>query len=221
MPLVSGSFWFSNNPKPLMKIFAVAYNYPGHNKAATDALYNREDPVVFTKADSSLLKGGRPMFLPDDLAPVDGEVELVVRICRLGKSIPERFACRYYDAVTCGVDFTARNLLLSMQQQGLPWELSKGFDGAAAIGEWMPVEGLDRKDIRFQLDINGNPVQQGVSSGMIHSIDAVIAYISRWYTLRTGDLIFTGAPSAAVVVKENDHITGFINNEKLLEFNVK
>ena len=135
-----------------MKIFAVAYNYAEYNKTAGSPLYLGEEPVIFTKADSSLLKGGRPMFLPDTLGRIDYEAELVVRICRLGKGIPQRFAHRYYDAVTCGVDFTARDLQQQLRKQSLPWDVCKSFDGAAAIGEWVPMEDLSAiQDIRFGL----------------------------------------------------------------------
>ena len=205
-----------------MKIFAAGFNYDAYNKAADVTLYNHGNPVIFTKADSALLRGGRPMFMPDDLGLVDAEVELVVRICRLGKSIPERFAHRYYDAVTCGVDFTARDLWHRLTAEGMPWELSKCFDGAAAIGEWVPLDSLDGIDrIRFGLDINGSTVQQGFTGDMLHRVDALVAFLSRWFTLRTGDILYTGAPMPAVPVNIDDHLTGFINDRKVMEFNVK
>lgn len=205
-----------------MKIFAVAYNYAEYNKTASSPLYLGEEPVIFTKADSSLLKGGRPMFLPDTLGRIDYEAELVVRICRLGKGIPQRFAHRYYDAVTCGVDFTARDLQQQLRKQSLPWDVCKSFDGAAAIGEWVPMEELSAiQDIRFSLDVNGRNVQMGYSGDMLWTVDAIIASVSRLFTLRTGDIIFTGTPSPTGPVHENDHITGFVNDRKVLEFNVK
>ena len=205
-----------------MKIFAVAYNYAEYNKAVSSPLYHGEDPVIFTKADSSLLKGGRPMFLPDSLGRIDYEAELVVRICRLGKGIPQRFAHRYYDAVTCGVDFTARDLQQRLRSQGLPWDVCKSFDGAAAIGEWVPMETLNGiHDVHFSLAVNGNVVQRGFSGDMLWTVDAVIASVSRLFTLRTGDIIFTGTPSPTGPVHENDHITGFVDDRKVLEFNVK
>lgn len=204
-----------------MKIFAIAYNYDTYNKAEDSPLYKGNEPVVLMKADSSLLKGGRPMFLPEELGRIDYEAELVVRISRLGKGIPERFAYRYYDAVTCGVDFTARDLQRRLRQDGLPWDLSKSFDGAAAVGEWVPIDDLPSDGIPFRLEVNHATVQEGRSSDMRWSIDTIIAYISRFFTLRTGDLIFTGTPSPTGPVHVDDHITGYIGDKKVLEFNVK
>jgi 2-keto-4-pentenoate hydratase/2-oxohepta-3-ene-1,7-dioic acid hydratase in catechol pathway len=197
-------------------------NYAQHNKEMDGALYKPEEPVVFLKADSSLLKDKKPFFLPDELGRVDYETELVVRICRLGKSIPQRFAHRYYDAVTCGIDFTARDLQRKCKEKGLPWTLCKGFDGAAAIGEWVPVEKFrDIQAIHFHLDINGKTVQEGCSSDMLYGVDELIAYISRWFTLKTGDILFTGTPVGVGPVHINDHLEGWLEERKVMEFNVK
>lgn len=205
-----------------MKIFAIGMNYAQHNKEMDGALYKPEEPVVFLKADSSLLKDKKPFFLPDELGRVDYETELVVRICRLGKSIPQRFAHRYYDAVTCGIDFTARDLQRKCKEKGLPWTLCKGFDGAAAIGEWVPVEKFrDIQAIHFHLDINGKTVQEGCSSDMLYGVDELIAYISRWFTLKTGDILFTGTPVGVGPVHINDHLEGWLEERKVMEFNVK
>lgn len=205
-----------------MKIFAIGMNYAQHNKEMDGALYKPEEPVVFLKADSSLLKDKKPFFLPDELGRVDYETELVVRISRLGKSIPQRFAHRYYDAVTCGIDFTARDLQRKCKQKGLPWTLCKGFDGAAAIGEWVPVEKFrDIQAIHFHLDINGKTVQEGCTSDMLYGVDELIAYISRWFTLKTGDILFTGTPMGVGPVHINDHLEGWLEERKVMEFNVK
>ena len=205
-----------------MKIFAIGMNYAQHNKEMSGALYKPEEPVVFLKADSSLLKDKKPFFLPDELGRVDYETELVVRICRLGKSIPQRFAHRYYDAVTCGIDFTARDLQRKCKEKGLPWTLCKGFDGAAAIGEWVPVEKFrDIQAIHFHLDINGKTVQEGCTSDMLYGVDELIAYISRWFTLKTGDILFTGTPVGVGPVHINDHLEGWLEERKVMEFNVK
>ena len=205
-----------------MKIFAIGMNYAQHNKEMDGALYKPEEPVVFLKADSSLLKDKKPFFLPDELGRVDYETELVVRICRLGKSIPQRFAHRYYDAVTCGIDFTARDLQRKCKEKGLPWTLCKGFDGAAAIGEWVPVEKFrDIQAIHFHLDINGKTVQEGCTSDMLYGEDELIAYISRWFTLKTGDILFTGTPVGVGPVHINDHLEGWLEERKVMEFNVK
>ena len=205
-----------------MKIFAIGMNDAQHNKEMEGALYKPEEPVVFLKADSSLLKDKKPFFLPEELGQVDYETELVVRICRLGKSIPQRFAHRYYDAVTCGIDFTARDLQRKCREKGLPWTLCKGFDGAAVIGEWVPVEKFrDIQAIHFHLDINGTTVQEGCTSDMLYGVDELIAYISQWFTLKTGDLIYTGTPMGVGPVHINDHLEGWLEERKVLEFNVK
>ena len=205
-----------------MKIFAVGMNYAQHNKELDGTLYIPEEPVIFTKADSALLKDHKPFFIPDFMGRIDYEAEVVVRICRLGKTIPERFAHRYYDAVTLGIDFTARELQQKLRTAGQPWDLCKGFDGSAAIGEWIDVSKLrDIQALRFQLDINGSTVQQGCTADMIFRIDALIAYISRFFTLKTGDLLFTGTPVGVGPVHINDHLEGYIEERKVLELNCK
>lgn len=197
-------------------------NYAQHNKELEGALYIPEEPVIFTKADSSLLKDGKPFFVPDHLGRVDYETEMVVRICRLGKSIPERFAHRYYDAVTVGIDFTARDLQRRLRDAGQPWDLCKGFDGAAAIGEWIPKEKfLDIQALHFHLDINGKTVQEGCTSDMLFKVDRLISYISQFFTLKTGDMLYTGTPAGVGPVKIDDHLTGYLEDRKVMEFNVK
>lgn len=205
-----------------MKIFAVGLNYPQHNKELNETLYKGEVPVIFTKADSSLLKDGKPFFVPDDMGRIDYETEIVVRICRLGKAIPARFAHRYYNAVTVGIDFTARELQAELRKKGLPWEMCKGFDGAAAIGEWVSVEKFrDVQALQFHLDINGKTVQEGRTSDMLFKIDEIIEYISKYFTLKTGDIIYTGTPVGVGPVNIDDHLTGYIEDRKVLEFNIK
>lgn len=205
-----------------MKILAVGKNYAQHNKEMGDTLYKQEEPVIFLKPDSSLLKDGKPFFLPDHLGRVDYEGELVVRICRLGKNIPERFAHRYYDAVTVGVDFTARDWQRRLKEQQLPWAMSKGFDGAAVIGAWVPVAALPPvQQLHFTLSRNGETVQRGSAAEMLFSVDCLIAYVSQFCTLKTGDLLYTGTPAGVGPVAVNDHIEGWIEEQKVLEFNVK
>ena len=197
-------------------------NYLLHNEELDGAQYRPDTPVIFTKADSSLLKDKKPFFIPDDLGRIDYETELVVRICRLGKSIPQRFAHRYYDAVTVGIDFTARDLQRKLRDNGQPWDLCKGFDGAATIGEWMPIEKFrDIQAIHFHLDINGRTVQEGCSSDMLFKVDELIAYISKYFTLKTGDLLYTGTPVGVGPVNIDDHLEGYIEDYKVLEFNCK
>ena len=205
-----------------MKIFGIGMNYIQHNKELDGALYKTEAPVLFTKADSSLLKSGKPFFVPDFMGRIDYEAELVIRICRLGKNIPQRFAHRYYDAVTVGLDFTARDVQQQLREKGLPWDLSKSFDGAAAIGEWVGKDKfLDVQALRFHLDINGQTVQEGCTADMVFGIDEIVAYISQYFTLKTGDVIFTGTPAGVGPVHIDDHLEGYVEERKVLEFNCK
>lgn len=205
-----------------MKIFGIGMNYIQHNKELDGALYKTEAPVLFTKADSSLLKSGKPFFVPDFMGRIDYEAELVIRICRLGKNIPQRFAHRYYDAVTVGIDFTARDVQQQLREKGLPWDLSKSFDGAAAIGEWVGKDKfLDVQALRFYLDINGHTVQEGCTADMVFGIDEIVAYISQYFTLKTGDVIFTGTPAGVGPVHIDDHLEGYVEERKVLEFNCK
>ncbi len=205
-----------------MKIFGIGMNYIQHNKELDGALYKTEAPVLFTKADSSLLKSGKPFFVPDFMGRIDYEAELVIRICRLGKNIPQRFAHRYYDAVTVGIDFTARDVQQQLREKGLPWDLSKSFDGAAAIGEWVGKDKfLDVQALRFHLDINGHTVQEGCTADMVFGIDEIVAYISQYFTLKTGDVIFTGTPAGVGPVHIDDHLEGYVEERKVLEFNCK
>ncbi len=204
-------------------------NYAQHNKEIKTALLQQgigsadddrqRDPVIFTKADSSLLKDGKPFFVPDHLGRIDYETEVVVRISRLGKSIPEQFAHRYYDAVTVGIDFTARDLQKRLREEGQPWEIAKGFDGAAVIGEWTDKNLYQSmQGLRFALDINGERRQEGCTCDMLTSIDRLIAYISTFFTLKTGDLLYTGTPVGVGPVKIGDHLEGFLEGRKVLDF---
>ena len=205
-----------------MKIFAIGMNYAEYNKSLHETLSVSEEPVVFTKADSALLKDHKPFFIPDDMGKIECEAEVVVRICRLGKTISERFAHRYYDAVTVGIDFTARELQQKLREKGLPWDLCKGFDGSAALGEWVQKDKfLDVQRLRFHLEINGKTVQEGCTSDMLFTIDRIISYISRFFTLKTGDIIYTGCPAVCGPVSINDHLEGYLEDRKVLEFNCK
>lgn len=205
-----------------MKIFAVGMNYIQHNKELDGALYKPEEPVIFTKADSALLKDRKPFFVPDFMGRIDYEAELVVRICRLGKTIPQRFAHRYYDAVTLGIDFTARDMQRRFREKGMPWDLCKGFDGSAAIGEWVDINKFrDIQAINFRLNINGSTVQEACTSEMLYGVDELIAYISRYFTLKTGDLIYTGTPAGTGPVAIGDRLEGWLDDRKVLEFSCR
>lgn len=205
-----------------MKIIAIGMNYQlhCHELHAGEAL--PQEPVIFMKPDSALLKDGKPFFIPDFSEQVDYETELVVRINRLGKNIAERFAHRYYDAVTVGIDFTARDLQRKYRAEGKPWELCKGFDNSAAIGDWIPVERFkDIQQLNFHLDIDGKTVQRGYAGDMLFKIDQIIAYVSRFCTLKIGDLLFTGTPVGMGPVQVNNHLEGYLEDEKVLDFYIR
>ena len=205
-----------------MKIIAVGMNYAAHNKELHHTLTLTE-PTIFMKSDSSLLKDGKPFFIPDFSSNVHYETELVVKIDRLGKNIAERFAHRYYSEVTVGIDFTARDLQSKLREKGLPWELSKAFDNSAVIGTFVPLErfGGTVQDLTFHLDINGNTVQTGFTKEMLFTVDQIVAYVSRFFTLKIGDLIYTGTPCGVGPVKIDDHLQGYLGDEKLLDFHIK
>ena len=205
-----------------MKIFAIGMNYAAHNKELHDTLLKTEKPVIFTKADSALLKPGKPFFVPDHWGRIDYEAEVVVRICRLGKNISQRFAHRYYDAVTVGIDFTARDLQREASQNGQPWTICKGFDGSAAIGEWVDIAKFRNvQALHFHLDKNGETVQEGRTSDMFYSVDEIIAYISQFFTLKTGDLLYTGTPAGVGPVQIGDHLDGWLEDRKVLDLDCK
>lgn len=204
-----------------MKILAVGWNYRPHNTEMGHTPAS-EDPVIFIKPETALLKDGKPLFLPHFSEQIEHEAEVIVRICRVGKNIAPRFANRYYDALSIGVDFTARDIQQKLRQNGEPWEIAKAFDGSAAIGTWINKEELPLDSgIEFSLQINGNTVQEGNTRNMICNIDNIIAYTSRFFTLKMGDIIFTGTPQGVGKVRINDHLTGFIDKRKVLEFNIK
>ena len=225
-----------------MKIFAIGMNYAAHNQELHGTLKRPDEPVIFTKADSAILNQGKPFFVPDHLGRIDYETEVVVRICRLGKNIPQRFAHRYYDALTIGIDFTARDLQKKASEARQPWTICKGFDGSAAIGEWVPKEklltdpeapceqsGLQR--LHFHLDIQteedrrqgreGKTVQEGCTSDMLYTVDEIIAYISQFFTLKTGDLLYTGTPAGVGPVHIGDRLEGWLEGRRVLAFNCR
>ena len=205
-----------------MKIIAVGMNYAQHNKELGHTQENSV-PVIFMKPDSAILKDGKPFFVPDFSHEVHYETEVVVRICRLGKNIAPRFAHRYYDAVTVGIDFTARDLQRKFREAGNPWELCKGFDNSAAIGTFISLEqaGGDLQNLDFHLDIDGREVQRGNTADMLFKIDDIIAYVSRFMTLKIGDLLFTGTPAGVGPVSVGQHLQGYLGGEKLLDFHIR
>ena len=205
-----------------MKIIAVGMNYAAHNKELHHTLELTE-PTIFMKSDSSLLKDGKPFFIPDFSSEIHYETELVIKVDRLGKNIAERFAHRYYHEVTVGIDFTARDWQRRLRAQGLPWELSKSFDNSAAIGRFVPLAdmGGDVQQLDFGLAIDGREVQHGNTADMLFRVDDIIAYVSRFMTLKMGDLLFTGTPPGVGPVAIGQHLQGYIGGEKLLDFYVR
>ena len=204
-----------------MKIIAVGKNYAEHAFEFDGTVDKPSVPMIFMKPDSAIIKNGKHFYVPDFLGRVDYEAEIVVRICKLGKSIPARFAHRYYDAVTVGIDFTARDMQRVFIEAGAPWELSKGFDGSAVLGEFRSVEQYDINEIPFSLTIDDKVVQSATTADMIFKVDEIIAYISRFCTLKHGDLIFTGTPAGAGPVEIGTHLKGFIGEDKVLDFHVR
>lgn len=204
-----------------MKIIAVGKNYAEHALEFDGTVEKPAVPMIFMKPDSAIIKNGKHFYVPDFLGRVDYEAEIVVRINKLGKSIPARFAYRYYDAITVGIDFTARDMQRAFIEAGAPWELSKGFDGSAVLGEFRPVEQYDINDVPFSLTVDDKVVQSASTAQMLFKVDEIIAYISRFCTLKTGDLIFTGTPAGSGPVEIGTHLKGFIGEDKVLDFHVR
>lgn len=204
-----------------MKIIAVGKNYRDHAVEFDGSSEKPAVPIIFMKPDSAIIKNGKHFYVPDFLGRIDYEAEIVVRINKLGKSIPARFAYRYYDAITVGIDFTARDWQRSLIAAGEPWDMSKGFDGSAVLGDFRPVERYDINNIDFSLTINDELAQKGNTSQMFFAIDEIIAYVSRFCTLKTGDLIFTGTPAGSGPATIGTHLKGYIGDDKVLDFHVR
>lgn len=203
-----------------MKIICIGLNYRKH--AMEMGWPIPEVPVVFLKPDSSLLKNNKPFFLPGFSENIHYEVEVVIKISKLGKGISSKFAPRYFDEVTVGIDITARDLQNTQVAAGMPWEISKCFDGAAPIGSFIPVSSVeDLKNIDFMLKINDIEVQKSNTSDMIFSFNKIVEYVSMFFTLKTGDLIFTGTPSGVGQLKRNDKLVAFLGDKPLLDFLIK
>ena len=203
-----------------MKIFAIGQNYIEHNKEMNSA--NPAEPIVFMKADTAVLRDNKPFFLPDFSKEIHYETELIIKFNRIGRNISPRFAHRYYDEIGLGVDFTARDLQKRLKQEGKPWEISKAFDNSAVIGSFIPKEVIaDIQNIDFHLDLNGNIVQQGNSKDMIFPVSELIAYISKFFTIKIGDILYTGTPVGVGKVSIGDRLQGYIFDKKMFDFQVK
>jgi len=203
-----------------MKIFAIGRNYAEHIEELNNE--RPEEPVIFTKPDTAILKNNHPFYYPDFSDNVHHEVELVIKICREGKNIQEKFARKYYDQIGLGIDFTARDLQQKAKEKGLPWDIAKGFNGSAPISKFKDIGDFSNlKDINFKLMINNEDRQAGNTSLMLFSFDYIISYLSKFFTLKKGDLIFTGTPKGVSAVNVGDRLVGYIEDEKLLDFTVK
>lgn len=203
-----------------MKIICIGRNYIDHAKELNNPI--PEKPVFFLKPDTSLLLKNKPFYFPDFSNDIHYETELVIRICKNVKVIPERFAHTYYSEIALGIDFTARDLQANCKKKGLPWEIAKGFDGSAPLSKFMSISDLkDSKNIQFHLKINGKVAQVGSSLDMIFSFEKIISYVSKFITLKMGDIVFTGTPAGVGPVKIGDHLEGFIEDQKMLDFYVK
>jgi 2-keto-4-pentenoate hydratase/2-oxohepta-3-ene-1,7-dioic acid hydratase in catechol pathway len=203
-----------------MKIICIGLNYRKHALEIGRPL--PAEPVVFLKPDSCILKNNKPFFLPGFSSMIHYEVEVVIRISKLGKGISAKFAHRYYDELTLGIDITARDIQNRNSAAGLPWELSKCFDGAAPLGRFVPVSSIkDIDNIDFRLEINGRVVQHGNTSDMIFSINEIVSYVSKYFTLKTGDLIFSGTPSGVGPLNKNDNLVAYLGDEALLDMMIK
>jgi len=203
-----------------MKIICVGLNYRKH--AAEMGRPLPPEPMIFLKPDSALLKKNKPFFIPDFSNNLQFEAEVVLRISKLGKGVDSRYALRYYDALTVGIDFTARDLQNKLSRAGHPWELSKTFDGSAPVGTFIPAERFSNPtDISFSLEVNNETRQEGNTSDLIFSFAEIISYVSKFYTLKTGDLIFTGTPSGVGPVRRGDNLVARLAGETVLDFFVR
>ncbi|TCK80988.1 fumarylacetoacetate hydrolase family protein [Albibacterium bauzanense] len=203
-----------------MKIIAVGRNYIEHANELKNAIPS--EPLIFLKPDTALLKDNEDFYYPDFSKDIHYELELVLRVCKEGKHVAEKFAANYYDQIGLGVDFTARDIQQKHAEKGLPWELAKGFDHSAPISKMIAKEEFpDLYNLNFFLDKNNERVQHGNTSKLIFSFEKVISFVSQYITLRKGDLIFTGTPAGVGPVQVGDHLVGYLEERKLLDFHIK
>ena len=203
-----------------MKIFCVGRNYVAHAKELGNEV--PDEPVIFMKPKSALLQSHTPFYYPEFTNELHYECELVLRISKNGKYIQEKYAAKYYDAITAGIDFTARDIQNELKEKGLPWEKAKAWDNSAVIGKWIPFSNIKNKnEINFCLYKNKELVQQGISSNMIHSFDKIVSYISNYFSINIGDLIFTGTPAGVGEVVVGDELEGFVEDESMFALEIK
>ncbi len=203
-----------------MKILAIGRNYAEHIKELNNE--KPDEPVIFTKPDSALLKNGAHFYFPDYSKDIHHEIELVLKICKVGKNIDEKFAHKYYTEIGIGIDFTARDLQQKAKEKGLPWAIAKGFDGSAPISNFMAIEKFkDLNDINFSLKVDGEVKQEGNTGMMLFNFNYMVSYLSKFFTLKKGDLIFTGTPKGVGPIAIGQKLEGYIEDEKLLEVHIK
>lgn len=203
-----------------MKIICIGRNYSEHAKELKNEIPDK--PVIFLKPQTALLKDNKPFYHPEWTTDLHYEAELVLKICKQGKYIDEQFAHKYFDEVTVGIDFTARDLQSAQKAKGLPWEIAKGFDGSAVIGPFKKLSDLGRREgINFSLNLNGSTVQKGNTDNMLFNFGKIIAYASQFFTLQVGDLIYTGTPEGVGPVKIGDRLEGFLEGDKVFDFEIK
>ena len=203
-----------------MKIICVGRNYAEHIKELNNE--QPDDPVIFLKPETAIPLKNEPFFYPDFSSDVHHEVEILVKINRVGKNIEERFAHKYYDEIGVGIDFTARDIQSKLKAKGLPWELAKGFNGSAPISNFVPkADFADLQNLNFKLAVNGETRQQGNTSLMLFKIDYLISFVSKYFLLQQGDILFTGTPKGVGPVQVGDRLTAYVEDQKMLEFDVK
>ncbi len=202
-----------------MKIICVGKNYLKHIDELNSS--NEDEPVIFLKPDTSIIQKNQPFFIPEFSNEIHYEIEIILKFNRLGKHIESKFSNKYFNQISLGIDFTARDFQNKFKERGLPWDISKGFDNSALIGDWKSIKTYDLNNINFRLEKNGKIVQQSNSKNMIWKIDELIAYASRYFTLKIGDIMFTGTPEGVGVVSEDDILEGFLGNEKVLSVKIK
>jgi 2-keto-4-pentenoate hydratase/2-oxohepta-3-ene-1,7-dioic acid hydratase in catechol pathway len=203
-----------------MKCICVGRNYGAHAKELNNAI--PEEPMLFLKPQTALLKDNKPFYMPEWSKDMHYELEVVLKVCKQGKYIDEKFAHKYYDEVTVGIDFTARDLQSQQKAKGMPWEIAKAFDNSAVVGTIKKLSDVGKTSgFDFHLLLNGQKVQHGNTDDMIFSIPKVISYASQFFTLQAGDLIYTGTPAGVGAVKIGDRLEGFLEGEKLFDFEVK
>ncbi len=203
-----------------MKIIAIGRNYAEHAKELNNPVPTV--PVIFMKPDTALLRENKAFYHPDFSEDIHHEIEIVLKVCKEGKNISEKFASNYYDEIGLGIDFTARDIQSRHKEKGLPWELAKAFDGSAPVSNFiLKSEFADLYDLSFKLDINGELRQQGNTKDLLFSFERIITFVSQYITLKKGDLIFTGTPQGVGKVNIGDHLEGFLENKRMLDFYVK